>query len=57
VLACSSSLLLYGHLGRCQAETPLIQLSKFVRPALLSFTTIQAWSSEPRVSTNLAAKA
>jgi hypothetical protein len=26
VLACSSSLLLYGHLGRCQAETPLIQL-------------------------------
>jgi hypothetical protein len=34
VLACSSSLLLYGHLGRCQAETPLIQLSKFVRPAL-----------------------
>jgi hypothetical protein len=40
VLACSSSLLLYGHLGRCQAETPLIQLSKFVRPALNQIFTL-----------------
>jgi hypothetical protein len=32
--ASSSALLIRGHLRRCQAETPLIPLSRFSGPAL-----------------------
>jgi len=36
VVVCSSSLLLDGHSGRVQAETPLISPSKFAKPPLHS---------------------
>src|SRR5450631_1919301 len=46
-VVCSSSLLFSSHLGRCQAETPLILLCRFPGPALLAI------SGPPRHSNTL----